>query len=196
MRHSRSLSSKYFETLYQEDSDPWGFATSPYEQEKYAETIRALEPRQYTRALEVGCSIGVLTEMLASQCDWLVATDVSATALDQARRRCAAHHNVDFQLVESAAQNVRGPFDLVVLSEVLYYWDEQDLGAFAEEMTRELTVGATVLLVHWRGPTDYPMSADDAVARFGRLLQHDYVIRRQMVTEAYRLEVWDWKGRP
>ena len=59
------LTAGYFDELYAGDPDPWGFETSAYEQAKYAATIDALEGRRYATALEIGCSIGVLTARLA-----------------------------------------------------------------------------------------------------------------------------------
>ena len=38
----RSLEPAYFEALYAADPDPWRFATSAYEREKYTATLAAL----------------------------------------------------------------------------------------------------------------------------------------------------------
>ena len=54
---------------------------------KYAATVEALGDRRFGRALEVGCSIGVLTELLAARCDALLAVDVSVRAVERARAR-------------------------------------------------------------------------------------------------------------
>ena len=61
-----TLSRDYFETLYAGNEDPWDFATSEYEAEKYARSIAALGPT-YATAFEIGCSIGVFTERLATR---------------------------------------------------------------------------------------------------------------------------------
>ena len=37
-RRTASIPADYFNTLYARDPDPWQFATSPYEAEKYAAT--------------------------------------------------------------------------------------------------------------------------------------------------------------
>ena len=60
-RSTQTISPDYFEDLYAADIDPWKFASSGYEREKYAQTLAALPEARYPRALEVGCSIGVLT---------------------------------------------------------------------------------------------------------------------------------------
>ena len=61
-----SLGRDYFARIYAATSDPWNFSTSAYEHEKYRATIAALGGRCFARAFEIGCSIGVLTSMLAA----------------------------------------------------------------------------------------------------------------------------------
>ena len=69
-----SLAPQYFERLYAESADPWDFEASPYETAKYAATLAALPRPRYANALELGCSIGVLTRQLAPRCERLLAT--------------------------------------------------------------------------------------------------------------------------
>src|SRR6202046_5054927 len=87
---------EYFDALYAADPDPWKFAASPYERDKYTLTLEAMPKARYRSALEVGCSIGVLTKSLASRCDALVAIDAAQTPLIEARRRCADLPRVRF----------------------------------------------------------------------------------------------------
>src|ERR671926_160522 len=79
----------YFELLYARRRDPWDYEHSEYEHAKYAQTLAALDGRRFERALEVGCSIGVFTEMLAPKCDELLAIDSSRRAVAQAEQRLA-----------------------------------------------------------------------------------------------------------
>jgi len=44
---------------------------------------------------------------------------------------------------------------------VLYYLGPADI-----ERTAALAPGGAVLLVHWTGPTNYPVSGDEAAERF------------------------------
>jgi hypothetical protein len=66
----------HFERLYQTDPDPWGFKTSAYEQTKYRHTLSALAGRRFKSGLEFGCSIGILTRLLASRCDTILGRDI------------------------------------------------------------------------------------------------------------------------
>ena len=88
MRRDR-LGREYFEDLYEGSPDPWGFETSTYERSKYERTLGVLGNRRFRRALEVGASIGVFTEMLAPRCDELLAVDASERAVAAARERLA-----------------------------------------------------------------------------------------------------------
>lgn len=184
---SASLPPAYFETLYAADPDPWAFATSDYERRKYDATIDALSHRRYANALEVGCSIGVLTERLAARCDELLAVDASGLALAQARARCAALGHVQVERRVLPAEWPAGAYDLIVLSEVLYYWDRSDLARTAGLVGRDLVPGGEVMLVHWTGPTDYPLSGDEAVGLFMATLPA-LSVTRQRREPAYRLE--------
>jgi len=62
-------SAEFFETMYAEREDPWEFASSQYERDRYATIVRALNNRRYQYAFEPGCSIGILTAQLARFCD-------------------------------------------------------------------------------------------------------------------------------
>ncbi len=164
LRVRQRLRGEFFDDLYAKDPDPWDFETSPYEAAKYAATIKALEGRRYTRALEIGCSIGVLTSALNDHVDDLLAIDVSATALDAARAR---NPTVSFERGEIPEGFPDGRFDLIVASEVLYYLDAPALEATLDR------IQGTLLAVHWRGPTErYPFTGDEVhhrlTERFGR----------------------------
>ena len=91
----KTLGSGYFEGMYEREEDPWQFATSSYEAAKYRDTLEALTRERYGNSLELGCSIGVFTEMLAKRVERLIAIDASETAIARARIRCASVGNID-----------------------------------------------------------------------------------------------------
>ena len=169
-----TLQPGYFERLYRSDPDPWRFATSDYEREKYAATLAALPRPRFARGFEVGCSIGVLTRQLAGRCDALVAVDVAETALAQARERCAGLDGVRIARMAVPGEWPEGGFDLVLFSEVLYYLGPSGgpsggVDGIAEAARRTLAClapGGAVLLVNWRGPTDGTCSGEEAADRF------------------------------
>ena len=96
-RASCTLSPAYFDAVYASNPDPGSSRRSAFEHRKYALTLAALPRRRYASALEVGCSIGVLTRDLALRCDDLLAIDAAHAPLSEARRRCADLPAVRFE---------------------------------------------------------------------------------------------------
>lgn len=189
-RPLNSLPPEYFEAIYARDPDPWRFAESAYEQAKYAATLAALARPQYGRVLEVGCSIGVLTRDLAPRCGRLLALDAAAAPLEAARARCAELPQVGFRqmLVPQDWPVAEGPFDLILLSEVVYYLDAADVGRLAARVRDSLAPGGEVLLVHWTGATDYPLSGDAATEIFLAEAAPFAGVTQQSRAERYRLD--------
>ncbi|GJD95775.1 class I SAM-dependent DNA methyltransferase [Methylobacterium iners] len=161
-RRQATLPPDYFEGMYASDPDPWRFETSAYEREKYAATLASLPRESYRSALEIGCSIGVFTHALAPRCASLVAIDVAESALEAARRRCADQPQVRFARTAVPGAWPEGRFDLILISEVIYFLDQDDLAALARRIAEFLEPGGDLVLVHWLGETDYPLSGDAA----------------------------------
>jgi predicted TPR repeat methyltransferase len=190
VRREHSIAPDYFEALYKDKGDPWDFETSAYEAAKYAETLAALPQPRFVNALEVGCANGVLTTQLGSRCDALLSVDVSPTALASARARCADQPNVTIEQRRLPDEAPEGIFDLVMLSEVVYYWDSADIVRLAGYLRGAVASGGYVMLVHWIGETDYPKSGDEAVAELQAALDDRVTVVRSDRHEAYRLDLW------
>jgi predicted TPR repeat methyltransferase len=179
----------YFERLYQRDADPWRFASSDYERQKYAATIAALPLRRFRRCFEVGCSIGVFTRQLAAQCDELLGVDVSETALEQARVRCADLPSVRLERMAVPDRWPEGRFDMVVFSEVLYYLGIDGIRAAARKTIGSLEPGGTVVLVNWHGPTDGACTGDEAAKLFIESVEGRLAPVHADRAEKYRIDV-------
>jgi 2-polyprenyl-3-methyl-5-hydroxy-6-metoxy-1,4-benzoquinol methylase len=184
-----SRPAEHFEHLYQSNSDPWDFKTSPYEQTKYRQTLSALGDRRFQSGLEVGCSIGVLTHMLAHQCDALLGLDIVEAPLQAARSRCAGFPHVHFRRMHVPAQWPPNRFDLIVLSEVLYFLSQADIDRCAAHVRTGLLPNATVVLVNWLGQTDDPLSGDDAANRFIAATAGALSVSSHSRHQGYRLDV-------
>lgn len=141
---------EHFERLAHDSADPWDYETSDYEQAKYRRTLENL-PEATGRTLEIGCSIGVFTAMLAPRCSPLLAVDFSPTALERARQRLAGQDGVEFRRTRLPEETPAGPFDTIVAAEVLYYWSRELVGAGLVRLEAALAPGGTLLAVHWRG---------------------------------------------
>lgn len=157
-----TLGPEYFETVYATSPDPWGFSTRWYETRKYALSVALLPRPRYGRAFEPGCSIGVLTEMLAQRCDSLLSCDISPSAVQAAAQRVAGHPHVRVRRRSIPCDWPAGTFDLIVLSEVLYYFSKEDLGEVLDRAVGALEDGGTLLAVHWQHRVhDYPLGGDE-----------------------------------
>jgi hypothetical protein len=169
---------RYFENMYASDADPWGFETSWYERRKYDLTVAALPEARFRSAFEPGCSIGVLSRLLAARCDRLLSTDIIPSALEQARARLRPYPHVRLEHRAIPEQWPLDTFDLIVLSEIAYYFDAVTLRAVIDLALTSMADGATLIAVHWRGVTDYPLSGDathdilDSHLRLTRAVHH------------------------
>jgi hypothetical protein len=120
----------------------------------------------YRHALELGCSVGVLTEALAAKCDHVTATDIAQAALRETDARLRATGQRGQVTLQRASIDCAWPaddFDLVVLSEVAYYLSENTLRRVLDTEVPKLMPATTVLAAHWRHPvSDYPLDGDTA----------------------------------
>ncbi|MBA2535048.1 MAG: methyltransferase [Rubrobacter sp.] len=186
------LGREYFEGLYAESGDPWSFETSEYERKKYERTLAVLGGRRFHKALEAGASIGVFTGMLADLCDELLAVDVSERAVEAARERLSGRGHVRVERRTLPEQMPEGPFDLIVASEVLYYFPREEMLAVLQAFERELAPGGVLLAVHWRRETKtYPLQGDEV---HELLLNHTQLRNCETIIEAdYRLDLFEDK---
>ena len=199
-----------FENRYRNDEDPWNYRSSPYERSKYQVTIDSLSRGRFANAFEPACSIGELTAMLAARCDRLLATDVSKTAVRLARERCAGFTNVNIECRDLLDELRRtaleaghndcvdshpdpndpdATFDLIVFSEVGYYFDVASVALLARSLAALLRPHGEFVAVHWRGHSPDHVLHGDEVHRtlFDSLpLQH----RAGDYHPGFRLDSW------
>jgi predicted TPR repeat methyltransferase len=179
----------YFETLYAANADPWRVASSDYEARKYVASLAALPQPRYAAALDVGCTIGVFTRELAGRCDRVAGLDVSPAAVEAAAARCRDLPHVTFATTQVPQEWPEGTFDLIVLSEILYYLSDADLAALAVRVKSSLAPGGTLLLVHWTGSDAGHSAGDVAVAVFEAALGTAAREVHRTRTDDYRLDV-------
>lgn len=168
-----TLDAGYFSQQYAASADPYRLAQRWYEDRKYALTLALLPKERYDTAFEPGCSIGVLTARLAARCARVLACDVISDAVTSARARTAGLAGVRVEQRAIPRQWPPGEFDLIVFSELLYYFGDADLDLVLRLGTDALRPDGHLLAVHWRHPApDHPRSGDNAhraLARCTRL---------------------------
>ena len=133
------------------------------------------------------------------RCDELLACDVAEAAVRAAARRTWELPHVLFEQRDISRQWPPGRFDLIVLSEILYYFGDHDLEQILMNAVAALEPEGTLLAVHWRHPvTDYPRSGADvhrmlaAQHGLGRLVRHtepDFLAEVYLRTDGTPLSV-------
>jgi SAM-dependent methyltransferase len=181
-----------FEPKYRELGDPWHFRTSYYEQRRYDIAVTVLPAPRYRRVFEPGCAIGELTARLAGRADAVVAMDCSPTAVQLARARCRGFDHVTVVVGELPTAWPDGIFDLIVLSEIGYYFDRVELGDLASRSLAALVPGGTLLALHWRGESeDHVLRGDEVHAVIqGVAVAHGARRAGHYCEDAFRADLW------
>ncbi len=117
----KPISHAGFEQKFLANIDPWNYTKSPFERYKRDVLLRACGCRTYGRGLELACAIGVTSRCLARRCLRLLAVNSSLTALAEAKRRTRHSERITFRHAVLPNESPRGPFDLIVASEIAYY---------------------------------------------------------------------------
>lgn len=153
----------YFQQMYAADPDPWSFETRWYDARKHALTVDALPRRRYRSAFEPGCSTGMLTARLADRCDRLLAVDGVEAAVASASARLAGRSHVSLRTARLPHDWPAGTFDLIVLSELVYYFDDADLATLLDRVDAALAPDGDLVAVHWRWPVaEHARTGDEA----------------------------------
>ncbi|MET7571791.1 SAM-dependent methyltransferase [Streptomyces sp. NPDC005492] len=155
----------YFDAMYHDTDDPWSLSRRWYERRKYELTVAALPLPRYRRAFEPGCSVGELTRRLADRCDTLLACDRVESAAVTARNRTRDLAHVEVRRMLVPEEWPPGTFDLIVLSELLYYLDAPALDRLLELSVAALDPGGTLVTVHWDHPVPEHLATGTDVAR-------------------------------
>ena len=148
----------FFEDLWRQ-GDPWELESSEFEQARYARQLAMLEGSRYASVLEIGCGAGVFTRSLAEMADHVVALDIAEGAIAQALSKVSAD-NVDFRVVNVMEFDpvAEGPWDLVVMSETIYYlgwlYSFFDVAWLASRLFSASREGGRFLLTNAEGDVD------------------------------------------
>ncbi|HXH77167.1 bifunctional PIG-L family deacetylase/class I SAM-dependent methyltransferase [Nocardioides sp.] len=176
------ISDAALDEVHRSRPDPWQ-VDSWYERRKRALTVASLPREHYSRALEIGCSIGALAEDLAARCDQLLAVDSSPAAVAAAGARLAALPNVEVRLTVMPDGWPEGLFDLVSVSEVGYFLSPRELDELIRRAFDSLAPGGHIVLCHWRHqPVGWPLDGP---------VVHD-AFRARAATELVALEEPDF----
>jgi len=149
----------FFEELWKR-GDPWELETSEFERSKYEQEILILDEPRYERTLEIGCGIGSFTRSLAPISAKVLALDISPTAISRAREAQTNLSSVEFRvqnIIDFDPQS-EGPWDLVVMSETIYYlgwlYSFFDVAWLATQLFAATRDGGELLMANTNGGVD------------------------------------------
>ncbi|OPB04595.1 SAM-dependent methyltransferase [Pseudomonas synxantha] len=164
-----SVATPYFDQLFAGNDDPWAFRQRWYEQRKRALTLAVLTRPRYASIFEPGCANGELSAELATRCERLLCCDTASAAVQLAQTRLTAFAHAHVEQRRLPQEWPAGQFELIVLSELCYYLDANDLNRLIDHALAALTDNGQLLACHWRPPIDgCPQTAEQVHA----LLQH------------------------
>ena len=193
-----ALRAAHFESLFSQDPDPWRYRTRWYERRKRAQILASLPAERYQRAFEPACANGELSAALAERCDWLCCSDGSAAAVAHARQRLTDLPNVEVTQARLPMDWPEGRFDLIVLSEIGYYLDDDAMRDTMDRAAASLDAEGTLIASHWRHPEgDYSRSGDEVHHRLAEALQTQRGWTRLVRHEEadFLVEAWSPDGR-
>ncbi len=182
----------HFEALYAASDDPWQVRASWYERRKRELLLASLDRDRYGKVFEPGCGNGEMSASLARRCDALLACDGAASAVAAAVKRVGQVAGCEIRIEQRSlpAGWPRGEnFDLIVISELAYYFDAADVNTMAEAVQSTLTDGGLVILCDSRHHfADRVTSTEDVHAAFDKLPQ----LRRRLrhLEDDFLLEAW------
>ena len=174
----------HLHALYANGDDPWGFRSSAYEQAKFRATGDALSRPTYASALELGCGNGELARHIAPRCANYTGLDAVETALNAARLAVPKGRFVQAYLPCDLPD---GAYDLIVLSEVLYFLDRAGLVSLGQQITRRWP-GAEVVAVTWLGPSGNLLEGEAALLAFGHATTPAFTATLLVRNPQYRID--------
>jgi SAM-dependent methyltransferase len=132
-------------------ADAWGYRGSAQHQLRADWILGALPREHFASALEVGCAQGFLTERIAARAARVVACDLSAAAVAQARETCRGLGNVEFHVADIRRGFPGEAFDLCLFSDVLYYLSAAETDGVLAEAGRRIAPGGFLMIANeWR----------------------------------------------
>jgi SAM-dependent methyltransferase len=141
-----------FDALYAADPDPFHVRSSFYEQRKIGLILNCLTKPTYAAAWDPACGVGELAARVADRAERVLASDASSQAVHLARRRCSSIKNVEvMQLpLPQRPPNEGDPFDLIVVSEFVYYLPVEARRSTLHLLHEVSAEGGELVAVHWR----------------------------------------------
>jgi SAM-dependent methyltransferase len=162
----------HLDHLYSSSVDPFGFDSKPAEAAKFAKTLELCGGDRLGRVLEIGCSVGTLTEIIAPHAESVLAIDVSHRAVALAAERLVAFPNVRCEVCAIPDDYPEGTFDVVIASDVLYYLSPGAVSETIRRIEASVAPGGVVVALHYAPRMGSLLTGDEV---------HDLLTRRSQL---------------
>lgn len=119
--------------------------------------LRKLGLSTYSKVLELGCGIGVMTSLIAKQADlgFLEAVDISSVSVAEAKKRLKQQSNVHFVVADlKHFESSRTDFDIITLLDVLEHIPEEDHADLFVKISK---------LMHWKSVLFISIPTPDSI---------------------------------
>lgn len=141
-----------FEHKYRKHGDYFGYRSNPYELQKYERTLalmRLWRGEHAKKALEIGCSVGVFTRMIAPDFARITAVDIAKEALAITASEVGPLDLGQITYVQSdlLSLDLNQTFDVIFCAEVLMYIREPDAQAACKVLDKHLAPGGVIIEV-------------------------------------------------
>jgi SAM-dependent methyltransferase len=160
-----SVDDAVFAQLFAGNDDPWAMHRRWYEQRKRALLLACLPRARYASVFEPGCANGATSLALAGRCERLLCCDTNERAVALTRRALADVAHARVEQWRLPAQFPAERFELIVLNELCYYLDADDLARLISACRHSLTADGQVVACHWRAAIEGCTLDGDAVHR-------------------------------
>lgn len=141
----------YFDHSKYKNNDPWD-TMSDYEKKRTKTIVNLLNNRKYKHCLDVGCADGSITVRLKNFCTKITAIDISKKIIDRAIRTYK-EENIDFKVLNIRTGILEDMYDLIIVSEVLYYLGEtipeKEFIKALDKLNHHLMVGGRILVSNY-----------------------------------------------
>jgi SAM-dependent methyltransferase len=181
---SGGVGMEHLETLYARGDDPWDFRGSDYERARFDAILATLPRPRFGEVLEIGCGNGELARRIVARCEAYTGLDAVGAALVAARVAVPEGRFVrDFL----PCRLPEGDFDLILLSEILYFLDPDGITDLALQIDARWPE-ADVVCVNYRGPSGNLLEGEAALALFLATLDDRRTVRTAHLDPAFRVE--------
>jgi SAM-dependent methyltransferase len=180
----------YFNLTYLR-KDPYRLSRAE-EVKKFQKAFQLLQGTQFNEVLEIGCGEGKTTAYLVPIAEKITAIDISDIAIRRAKSQ--NYPNVLFKQADFFIEQLPETFDRIFCSEVLCYFEPEQLPSVVERIAQQLKPKGLLLLIHHRSIKDDSSGLDlkeiGAKTVHGLFIEHDqFVLQEDSTKPMYRISL-------